>query len=72
MFAPGEDEVRAMVAPPLEGAKVRATVQIDAAGGTINVELQENPFKLGVGVIVTVPLLEDVDKEDPSVLAAMP
>src|SRR5580692_698724 len=72
MLAPAGNELRAMVAPPLEGAKVSATLQVDTAGGTINVESQENPFKLGVGAIVTVPLPADVGKDDPSGLAAIP
>ena len=63
------DAFKLMVAPPLPGAEVRATVQVDPTAGLTAVGLQENPFKLGVCAIVTVPLFSNVDKGVPVALA---
>jgi hypothetical protein len=54
MLAAVGDEVKAIVAPPLGAAAVRATVQDDAAGGAIVTGVHENPFKASGCWIVTV------------------
>jgi hypothetical protein len=45
-------------------SEVRATVQLAVAGGVIDVELQENPFRLS-GAMVTVPPDVAVDSSEP-------
>ena len=72
MLRSAGDELRLMVAPPFPGAEVSATEQVDPADGLIEAGLQVNPFKMGVCRIVTVPLLVNVDKSVPVVLADVP
>jgi hypothetical protein len=48
MFATAEDELNAIVAPPLTAADVRVTLQVDPADGFSVVGLHEMPLKRGV------------------------
>ncbi len=72
MLTSAGDELRLMVAPPLPGAVVSATEQVDPADGLIEIGLQVKPFKLGVCRMVTVPLLVNVDNGVPVALADVP
>jgi hypothetical protein len=58
-LAAAEDELRVIVAPGPGAGAVRATLQIDAPGGVTETGLHEKPFRPGVWMIVTVPLLLD-------------
>ena len=55
------DELKLIVAPALPAAEVRATVQVDAVAGVIDVGLHEKPFSPGVCTMVTVPPVADAD-----------
>ena len=57
MSAPVGDELRAMVEPPVGAMPVSATLQVDTAGGAMEMGLHENPFKLGCTMVTVPPLV---------------
>ena len=56
------DELRLIVAPPLPGVEVSATVQVDPAAGLTAIGEHEKPFRAGVGTIVTTPPLLEMGR----------
>jgi len=66
------DALRSIVVPPLPASAVNATVHVVPADGLTDVEAQEKPFNTGVWMIVTVPLLVEVESAVPCEDAANP
>jgi len=62
MLTSAGDELRLIVAPPLPGAEVRATVQVDPTVGLTANGVHEKPLRAGPGTIVTTPPLPDVGR----------
>ena len=60
-----------IAAPPLGAGPVRATVQVEVAGGVNDKGLQENPFNPG-GVIVTVAPVAATASDEPVASEASP
>lgn len=66
------DEPNAIVAPPLNAAEVRLTVQVDPPDGVMERGLHERLFNLGAWRMVTVPPDNDAVSGAPVGLAIIP
>ena len=65
------DEFRLMVAPPLPGTAVSATVQVDPVDGLTVIGVHEKPLRAGTGTIVTTPPLLEIGRAIAPVPAAI-
>ena len=70
MFAPAGDPLRPTVAPPLNAAELRLTVQVDPADGLTESGLHEKLLNLGLCRIVTLPPDADAERAVPAGVAA--
>jgi hypothetical protein len=70
MLTSAGDELRSTVAPPLPGAEVNATVQVDPVDGLTVIGVHEKPLRAGTAKIVTTPPVPALGRVVPPAAAA--
>ena len=72
-MTPAGDELSVTMAPPFKAAEVSETVQVEPMAEVSVIGLQERPFNLLTGWIVTVPpaTVEGIDTPDGPVILAL-